>query len=238
MAAADATQTIFVRNINYDTDGQALGTAFEKFGAVKNARIVTVFDPDSEERVSRGFGFVDFQTADGFSAALAAHDPIIVDERELFVRAARPARKRDTAFLLGIPKGTTNDDVKAAFAKYNPVDVRIKAESDGHRKGFGFVIFDTEENQTAAVTENRSVTIRGADVSVRVARRRGFGFRGGPGGGRGRPWAGRWGRDPPRAAREASRPAQSAAPRAPRGGLRPRGPAGEESPFVWRADQA
>jgi RNA recognition motif-containing protein len=175
--------TIFVRNINFATSGEALGSAFGRYGEVKNVRIKTHFQ--GEEQVSRGFGFVEFQTAEGFNAAIAATEPLIVDDRELFIRPSRPAQKRDTAFIRGIPEGTTEDDVKAAFEKYNPVSVRIKFFDNADSRGFGFITFDSEENQTAAVEENKEIILNGEQSTVRFARaprrgggggrRRGFG---------------------------------------------------------------
>jgi multiple RNA-binding domain-containing protein 1 len=230
---------VFVRNINYKTEGEALATAFKHFGDISNARIISMWDPVRRARISRGFGFIEFRTADAYQTALDNMQPITVDGRELVVRAARPVRKRDTAFIRGIPHGTTDSDIKAVFAKYNPVEVRIKAEDSSDRKGFAFVTFDTEENQTAAVTENKTIFIRGAESVVRFSRpqqRLGAGFRRG---GRTRGGAG-W-RPPVRASRVPTPTTQAERPPAPRGarrGFRRQPPrSGGPSPFTYRPGQ-
>jgi RNA recognition motif-containing protein len=49
--------------------------------------------------------------------------------------------------------------------------VRLIAKED--RKPFAFVQFETEDIQTAAVTENRNITINGGECVVRFARPKG-----------------------------------------------------------------
>jgi RNA recognition motif-containing protein len=167
--AGDSELTIFVRNISYHTEPKKLGEAFSKFGDIAGVRIIT--DMVLGQRVSAGFGFVDFKTQEAFQKAVDNQDPLEVDGRRLFVKAARlrQPRKRDTAFVKGIPESTTEDDIKSAFGKYNPTEVRIIRKNSGDLKGFAFVSFDTEEHQSAAVKENRNIMIKGEESRVAFA---------------------------------------------------------------------
>jgi RNA recognition motif-containing protein len=170
-AAGDVGRTIFIRNINYRTTDDALSKALSQFGELASCHIITTFN--GRERVSRGFGFAEYKTAAGFTAASTSKAEITVDDRVLTIRASEPRerRKRDTAFIRGIPEGTTEDQVKAVFAKYNPIEIRIVYFNKADRgKGFGFVKFATEEDQTNAVTENRTVQLNGDETTVRFAR--------------------------------------------------------------------
>jgi RNA recognition motif-containing protein len=205
MGEEKVEHTIFVQNISFSATGESLSAAFQQYGPVKNVRIITRWN--GTEPVSRGFGFVEFQTVDGFTAAVNATDRLSIDGRDLWVRAARPARKRDTVFVRGIPEGTTEDDLKAAFAKYNPTEVRLKFFDSEDRFGFAFVIFDTEENQEAAVRENKTILLKGRESIVRFARPPARG--GGASGGFRRRWPG-----PPRRAARADPPAARAPPAA------------------------
>jgi RNA recognition motif-containing protein len=180
---ADASQrTVFVTNLNYKTEGQTLGKEFERFGAIGAVRIIT-YTGYRGDQLSRGFGFIEFRTDDGYRKAIENTDPVTVDGRQLSIRASRPrqVRKRDTAFIAGIPEGTTGDQLKQIFAKYHPTEVRIvKTAPAGTFGGFAFVTFETEEDQTAAVAENRNIKINGVDSVVRYARPPGrFNNRGG-----------------------------------------------------------
>jgi RNA recognition motif-containing protein len=99
---------------------------------------------------------------------------VTVDGRHIVIFPARPPRqrKRDTAFILGIPKGTTPNDLKAAFAAYNPTVARIIHEKDSERRGFAFVTFATEEDQAKAVSDHRDsgIRLKGEISTVRFAR--------------------------------------------------------------------
>jgi RNA recognition motif-containing protein len=177
----DLSKTVFIRNINYTTLGEALSRALEQFGEVASARIITGWS--NGERQSRGFGFVEFKTAAGFEAAVSKSREVELDDRTLVISAchARSTRKRDTAFIRGIPAGTTPEQVKAVFRNYNPSEVRIIHEDSGESKGFAFVQFGTEEDQTKAVNENPTIQLGGVESTVRFARppqRRFGGFRG------------------------------------------------------------
>jgi RNA recognition motif-containing protein len=109
-------RTVQVRNLNSRTDAKSLASAFARFGPIENVQIITQFI--GRETVSMGFAFVEFKTAEGYHAALAGSDDLVADGRRLIVRQSTPPRlrKRDTAFVLGIPPGTTADDLMAAFA--------------------------------------------------------------------------------------------------------------------------
>jgi nucleolin len=162
---------IFLRNIAYKTDVQTLRTAFGKFGTVTSARIIT--ERRYGEERSLGFGFIDFSTPEAATAAVDAPSPVVVDGRTLTIRRARPRvqRKRDTIFVSSIPEGTTDNDLKNYFAKYNPISVRIVRTNSKDSRGFAFVQFDTEEHQTAAHDENRVFQFRGEESHVQFARR-------------------------------------------------------------------
>jgi RNA recognition motif-containing protein len=180
----DIQRTIFIRNINYQTTGETLSKSLSKFGPLASCRIISTFN--GRERISRGFGFAEFKTVEGFNAAVNNKTEVSVDDRVLTIRASEPRerRKRDTAFIRGIPEKTTADQIRGIFAKYNPIEVRIVYFDNAERgKGFAFVKFATEEDQTAAVTQNKTVQLNGQETIVRFARpqnARRFGFRRGP----------------------------------------------------------
>ncbi|OHT04158.1 RNA-binding protein [Tritrichomonas foetus] len=161
--------TVFVRNLNYQTTQENLTAAFQKFGEVKNARIIK--QRFRGEVVSRGIGFVEFASEEQARAALSATD-LQLDGRKLSLQQARPRieRKRDTAFIRGIKEGTTVEHVKAAFAQYKPVDARIVRTNNDRGLGFGFVKFESTEARDNAVKASRTVTINGEESQLRFAR--------------------------------------------------------------------
>ena len=77
---------IFVGNLNYTTDGHGLRTAFERFGDVADATVVT--DRDSDR--SRGFGFVEMPAKEQAEAAIRALNGQEIDGRSVTVNESRP----------------------------------------------------------------------------------------------------------------------------------------------------
>lgn len=77
---------IFVGNLSFNTREEDLREAFEAYGQVSSARIIT----DRETGRSRGFAFVEMPNGDEGSAAIAALDGRDMDGRALKVNEARP----------------------------------------------------------------------------------------------------------------------------------------------------
>ena len=172
-------KTIYVTNINYKSEGTQLAQFFEKYGKVKSARILT--ERFRGKVLSRGIGFVEFENVEGFNAIMKANEEaqtkkeyIQFEGRSLFIRQARirPERKRDAAFIGGIPEGTTVDDLKNAFKDYNVVDAKIiRFNNKDNVGGFAFVKFASTDDQTKAVKDNRKIVLGGKDSIVRFALR-------------------------------------------------------------------
>jgi nucleolin len=65
-ARPDGCKTVFVGNLSWNADEPSLQQAFEKCGPVTSVRIIT----DRDTGRSRGFGYVEFETAEAVDAAL------------------------------------------------------------------------------------------------------------------------------------------------------------------------
>jgi RNA recognition motif-containing protein len=212
---------VHVSNIPFRSTARDLGDSFNKFGKIVNVRIITMVDDWGRER-SRGFGFIEFETATSATAAINATPAVELNGRVLRVRASRPRvqPKRDTIFVLGIPEGTTQDDLRGVFSKYNPTEIRIVRTAAEGGRGYAFIQFASETDQTAARDENRNFKLKGAEARTYFARRS-LGAR-------------RPGRFPPRgqrAQKDANQQPQqrrSQGPASPRGGAR--GPRGGSPP--------
>lgn len=86
---------IFVGGISWNTDEHGLREAFEKFGEVVEAKVVT----DRETGRSRGFGFVTFSEGNSVSDAVAEMDGQSLDGRMIRVNEAidKPREPRSPA---------------------------------------------------------------------------------------------------------------------------------------------
>ena len=83
---------LFVGGLSWGTDESGLRQAFEEFGEVVEAKVIT----DRETGRSRGFGFVQFNSEDEAQRATRAMDGASLDGRTLRVNEAndRPAPSR------------------------------------------------------------------------------------------------------------------------------------------------
>lgn len=79
---------LFVGGIAWATTNEGLREAFERFGEVEDARIIT----DRDTGRSRGFGFVTFQDDDAAQAAIQEMDGEELDGRRLRVNEANERR--------------------------------------------------------------------------------------------------------------------------------------------------
>ena len=161
--------TVFVSNLNYQTETEAFKNAFTQFGEVKTARIIT--ETFRGQTRSRGIGFIEFASEAQANQAISAKT-VSLDGRKVFIRQARKKvpRKNDTAFIGGIKEGTTAEQVKAAFTTDAPVDAKIVRYDQGERKGFAFVKFASKEARDRVVKASRTITINGSESILRFAR--------------------------------------------------------------------
>ena len=82
---------LFVGGLSWGTNDQTLSSAFDAYGEVTDAKVIT----DRETGRSRGFGFVTFADANDARAAMQAMDGANLDGRTIRVNEAneRPPRR-------------------------------------------------------------------------------------------------------------------------------------------------
>jgi len=80
---------LFVGGLSWGTDDHALHAAFESYGDVTEAKVIT----DRDSGRSRGFGFVTFTQADDAQSAIAGLDGTDLDGRTIRVNIAENKRR-------------------------------------------------------------------------------------------------------------------------------------------------
>ena len=76
---------LFIGGLSWDTTDASLAQAFESFGRVVEAKVIT----DRETGRSRGFGFVTFDNESSATDAIAAMDGQEIDGRAVKVNVAQ-----------------------------------------------------------------------------------------------------------------------------------------------------
>ena len=79
---------VYVGNLSYSTSSEDVRAAFEEFGTVDSADVIT----DRSTGRSKGFGFVEMSDMDEAKAAIEALDGKDIDGRPIKVNEARPRR--------------------------------------------------------------------------------------------------------------------------------------------------
>ena len=82
---------LFVGGLSWNTTDSGLRTAFEEFGEIEDAKVIT----DRETGRSRGFGFVTFVDANAVKAAIQAMDGKPLDGRNIRVNEAQERAPRE-----------------------------------------------------------------------------------------------------------------------------------------------
>lgn len=85
------SKKIFVGNLSYSVDDQALQDKFASFGEVLSARVVT----DRESGRSKGFGFVEMSGDDQATQAIESLNGQDFMGRNITVSEARPQERRE-----------------------------------------------------------------------------------------------------------------------------------------------
>jgi RNA recognition motif-containing protein len=81
---------LYVGNLAYSVTEADLRTAFEAFGAVDRASVIT----DRDSGRSKGFGFVEMPNNSEADAAIKALNETALDGRNIKVNEARPRENR------------------------------------------------------------------------------------------------------------------------------------------------
>ena len=82
------SKKLFVGGLSWNTDDAGLRQAFEAFGEVREARVIT----DRDTGRSRGFGFVTFSDAESADRALSEMNGTDLDGRTIRVDLATDRR--------------------------------------------------------------------------------------------------------------------------------------------------
>lgn len=81
---------LFVGKLSYDTTDDSLRAAFAKHGNVVSAQVIK----DRDSNMSKGFGFVEMESAEAAQAAINNLDGKELDGRLVVVSIAKPREDR------------------------------------------------------------------------------------------------------------------------------------------------
>jgi RNA recognition motif-containing protein len=94
------SQKIYVGNLGFSVNNEALKSKFEQYGAVNSANVIM----DKETGRSKGFGFVEMSNSNEAMSAIEALNGSEFEGRQMNVSEAKPQAPREG----GRPSSNTN----------------------------------------------------------------------------------------------------------------------------------
>jgi RNA recognition motif-containing protein len=82
-------------------------------------------------------------------------------------RATEPSKT--TLFVANLPYVTTDADLKTLFGAYPLVSAQVSRMKNGCSKGYGFVEFETEQDQIKAFEALKDIQLEGRAVYLKIA---------------------------------------------------------------------
>ncbi|CCI47247.1 unnamed protein product [Albugo candida] len=185
----------YVKNLPTQWTDADLRKEFEPFGRVNSA--VVMKDPNSA--TNRGFGFVNYDDAEGAHAAVEGlsgktFKGVNGVDLELYVGKAQKRSERErelrqkfdqlklerinkyqgvNLYVKNLDDLLQDEELREAFTNYGTItSARVMRDSTGNSRGFGFVCFSTPEEAATAVAEMNGKLIAGKPVYVAFAQRK------------------------------------------------------------------
>ena len=172
---------LFVGNLAYDVNSQALAMLFEQAGTVEIAEVIYNRETDQ----SRGFGFVTMSSVDEAETAVEKFNRYDLNGRLLTVNKAAPRGSRperaprvyEPAFRVyvgNLPWDVDNGRIEQLFSEHGKVvEARVVYDREtGRSRGFGFVTMSDVDELNEAISALDGQNLEGRAIRVNVAEER------------------------------------------------------------------
>ena len=183
----ELSNSIFVKNLSFDTTEEVLEAHFQKVVKVRAVKIPR--KGAGTKNNSMGFGFIELCSITDARKAMKALQGSFLEGHTLDLKLSE-TKMADTSVKGGVkrkqnhaknPKGTklaiknlafeaTRDDLRELFGAFGQIkSVRIPRKFDGSHRGFGFVDFLTHEEALNSLTSLSSAHLYGRHLVVNWA---------------------------------------------------------------------
>merc|ERR1711953_864727 len=183
---------VYVGNLSFKTNSTGLKEAFEQYGEIEHAHVVTI------GKKRRGFGFVTFASPDDASKAVQGANGTDLDGRsiraELSTSTTTPQKEKkptlkkrvrrvhvpasereistDVAYLGGLATEVTKDQLKELLAPYGVQNItprKAYRPRGAPRPRFAFIRVDTEANRDKLVADLEGKEFEGQNLETKKA---------------------------------------------------------------------
>jgi polyadenylate-binding protein len=170
---------IFIKNLDSAIDNKALHDTFTQFGNILSCKVA-----QDEFGVSKGYGFVHYETAEAANSAIKSVNGMLLNEKKVFVGHHIAKRDRQSKFeemkanftnvyIKNIEEDVTDEEFTELFEKFGEViSATITRDENGKSRGFGFVNYVNHENAASAVEELNEKEFHGKALYVGRAQKK------------------------------------------------------------------
>lgn len=163
-------------------DEDAIRQALSSAGEIKEIRLVK----HEWSGKSKGFGYVDFVTGDGYRQALKL-DHTLINGRPMYISAYDPNKsasnditkkfkyattlEQNKLFISNLPFSATKEQIENLFLEkgFKVKDARLVTHKSGKSKGLAYVEFDDSQMASQAVVKLDGTEMDGHTIKVAVS---------------------------------------------------------------------
>ncbi|XP_020114449.1 heterogeneous nuclear ribonucleoprotein 1-like [Ananas comosus] len=163
---------IFVGGLHKDTNMATFTKHFGKYGNIADSVIIK----DKYTNQPRGFGFITYSSPSVVDKVI--EDTHIIDGKQVEIKRTIPRGstqsqgfKTSKIFVGGILPTLTEEEFRSFFSRYGTVvDHQIIRDHETNRsRGFGFIVFDSEQVVDDLVAKGNLIDLAGTKVEIKKA---------------------------------------------------------------------
>ncbi|KAL2820947.1 hypothetical protein BDW59DRAFT_150374 [Aspergillus cavernicola] len=170
---------VFIKNLDNAIDNKALHDTFAAFGNILSCKVA-----QDEFAVSKGYGFVHYETAEAANNAIKHVNGMLLNDKKVFVGHHISKKDRQSKFeemkanftniyIKNIDPDVEDDEFRILFEAFGEItSATLSRDPDGKSRGFGFVNYSTHESAQAAVEDMNDKEIRTQKLYVGRAQKK------------------------------------------------------------------
>ncbi|KAL4319209.1 hypothetical protein GQ457_18G016330 [Hibiscus cannabinus] len=180
---------VYVKNLSESTTDEDLKTIFGQFGPITSAVVMRELNGKS-----KGFGFVNFESADAAARAVESLNGKKFGDKEWYVGKAQKKSEREVdlklrfeqsmkesadkvqganLYVKNLDDSLSDEKLKELFSQYGAItSCKVMRDPNGVSKGSGFVAFSTPEEASKALAEMNGKMVVSKPLYVALAQKK------------------------------------------------------------------